>query len=203
MVSFIMAKHLLLMLFFAIPASYQQQSQLFDSSVRLTAFGTAFQPQNSIELLGTFSNVRSLLRCAMQCNQNRQCRTFDYDQSSLVCRQFEGDISIGTVLNNSISLSSRIGSVRCNTSDALQQYSSYNQTCDRCGIGINRYLQCINKTCQCPLHTYWNGQMCSNQLYNGSKCNASSACRQDLNLICFSQTNTCMVPIVGGTVSLI
>ena len=197
-----MAKHLLLMLFFIIPASHQQQSQLFESSIQLTAFGTAFQPRNPIELLGTLSNVRSLLQCAMQCNQNRQCRTFDYDGSSLVCRQFEGELSTGTVLNNSTLLSSRIGSIVYNTSDALQLYASYNQTCDRCGVGINRYLQCINNTCQCPSNTYWNGQMCSNHLYNGSNCNYSSACRQDLNLTCSSQTNTCIVSTVAGTVSL-
>jgi hypothetical protein len=203
MIVFMMLKHLLLVLFFIIPVSHQQQSQSFESSIQLTAFGTAFQPRNPIELLGTSSNVRSLLRCAMQCNQNRQCRTFDYDRSSLICHQFEGDISTGTILNSSVSLSSRIGSIRYNTTDALQQYSSYNQTCDQCGIGINRYLQCINNTCQCPTNTYWNGQMCSNQLYTGAKCNSSSACRQDLNLTCSTQMNTCIVPTVSGTVSLI
>jgi hypothetical protein len=198
-----MVKHTLLMLFFVISASHQQQSQLFESSIRLTAFGTAFQPRNPIEVLGIFSNVPSLLQCAIQCNQNRQCRTFDYDQSSLVCRQFEGEFLTGTVLNNSTLLSSRIGSILYDTTDTLQFYSSYNQTCDQCGIGINRYLQCINNTCQCPPNTYWNGQMCSNQLYKGAICNYSSACRPDLNLTCSTQTNTCVVSTVAGRVSLI
>ena len=146
------------------------------------------------------------MRCAMQCNQNRQCRTFDYDQLSLICRLFEGEFSTGTVLNNPTSLSSsRIGGILYDTTDTLQQYSSYNQSCDQCGIGVNRYLQCINNTCQCPPHTYWNGQMCLNQVYNGSQCNYSSACRQDFNLTCSNQTNTCIGPkaaTVGGTVSL-
>jgi hypothetical protein len=202
MIPLMVAKYLLLMLFFVIPVSHQQQSQLFGSLIRLTEFGTAFQPRNPIEVLGTISNVRSLLQCAMQCNQNYQCRTFDYDESSLVCRQFEGELSTGTVLNNSTLLSSRIGSILYNTTDTLQLYSSYNQTCDHCGIAINRYLQCINNTCQCPPNTYWNGQMCSNQLYSESSCNSSSACRQDLNLTCSTQTNTCMVPTVAGTVAL-
>ena len=204
MITLITTKHLLLMLFFAVPVSHQQQSQLFKSSIRLTTIGTAFQPRNPVELLGTFSNVRSLLRCSMQCNQNRQCRTFDYDRSSLVCRQYEGEFSTGTVLNDSIPFSSRIGSILYNTTDTLQLYSSYNHTCDQCGIGMNRYLQCTNNTCQCPPDTYSNGQMCSNQLYNGSVCNYSSACRQDLNLTCSNRTKTCIVSrLVAGTVSLI
>ena len=199
-----MLKHLLLELFFIISVSGQQQSQSFESSIRLTAFGTAFQPQNSVELLGTFSNVRSLLQCAMQCNQNRQCRTFDYDRLSLVCRQFEGDISTGTILSNSTALSSsRIGGIRYNTTNVLAQYSSYNQTCDQCGIGVNRYLQCINNTCQCPPHTYRNGQMCWNQVYNGSYCTSPLACRNDFNLTCFNQTSTCISSTIAGTVSLI
>ena len=140
----------------------------------------------------------------MQCNQYRQCRTFGYDISSLVCRLFESDFSTGTVLTKSISLSSsRIGSILQDTTDALQQYASYNHTCDRCGIGINRYLQCINNKCQCPSHTYWNGRTCSNQRYDGSQCNSSIECRQDWNLICSSQTKTCTVYTREGAVSII
>ena len=203
MTPLIMAQYLVLMLFLVIHVSLQQQSQLFESSIHLTEFGTAFQPPNPIELLGTFANVRSLLRCAMQCNENRRCRTFDYDRSSLVCRQFESDFSTGTVLKNSTLSSSRIGSIRCNTTDALQQYSAYNQSCDQCGIGINRYLQCINSTCQCPPNTYWNGELCSNQLYSGSTCMSSSQCRQDFNLTCSSRTNTCTISKVASKIFLI
>ena len=128
-----------------------------------------------------------MVECAMQCNQNRRCRTFDYDQSSLVCRLFEGEVSTGTVLNNSTLSSSRVGSIRYTSTDVLQQYSAYNQSCDQCGIGVNRYLQCINNSCRCPPNTYWNGQMCLNQLYNGSTCNYPSDCRQDLNLTCSNE----------------
>ena len=203
MIPLMMGPHLLLILFFAIPASHQQQSPGFESSMRLTAFGTAFQPQNPIELLSISPYIRSLLRCAMQCNQNCRCRTFDYDQSSLVCRLFEGDLLTGTVLNNSTLSSSRVGSIRYTTTDVFQQYSAYNQSCDQCSIGVNRYLQCINNSCQCPPNTYWNGQMCLNQLYNGSRCNHSSECRQDLNLTCSNQTKTCIVPRVQGNVSFV
>jgi hypothetical protein len=197
-----MAKQFLLVIFFLVyPLSNQQQNLFFESSIRLTSFGTKFQPRNPIELLNTFSSIRSLLRCTMMCNQNRQCRTFDHDQSSLICRLFEGEFSTGTILN-STSLTSRIGAIGYNTTIAPQLYSSYNKTCDQCSTGGNRYLQCINNTCQCPMHTYWNGQMCSNQLYNGSNCSSSmSSCRQDLNLTCSNQTNSCIVPrIVPGEI---
>ena len=203
MIPWTMGTHLLLILFFAIPASHQQQSPGFESSMRLTAFGTAFQPRNPIELLGIFPNIRSLLQCAMYCNQNCRCRTFDYDKSSLVCRLFEGEVSTGTVLNNSTLSSSRVGSVRYSTTDTLQSYSSYNQSCDQCGLGMNRYLQCINNSCRCPPNTYWNGQICLNQLYNGSSCNYSSDCRQDLNLTCSNQTKTCIFPGEQGNISFI
>ena len=188
----------ILLLFFLPHVSNQQRS--FESTIQLTAFGTQFQPRSAIEQLATFASIRSILRCAMQCNQNRQCRTFDYDSSSLDCRLFEGDISTGTVLNHSIPSSSRIGSIRLSTPDALEQYASHNQTCDRCGLGVNRYLQCTSDRCQCPVHTYWNGQICSNQLYNGSACNSSSECRQDLNLTCSSTTKTCTLDTPGGIV---
>ena len=196
-----MIKHSIPLLFFVIHVSYQQQSQSFESSIKLTVLGTRFQPRNPIELLATLSNVRSILPCAMRCNQNRQCRTFDYDSSSLVCRLFEGDISTGTVLNNSIPASSRIGSIYSNTPDALEQYSLYNKSCNQCGLGVNRYLQCSNNTCQCPINTYWNGRTCSNRLYNGSSCNSSSMCRQDLNLICSNGMTTCMVDSPRGEAS--
>ena len=202
MAVFIRMIHTISILFFAIQASHEQHLHSFESSVKLSALGTQFQPQNPIELLATLSNVRSMLRCVMQCNQNRQCRTFDYDRSSLICRLFEGDISTGTVVINSnassSSPSSQIGSIQLSTADALDQYSSYNQTCDRCGVGVNRYLECINRTCRCPVNTYWNERICSNQLYNGLACNLSSSCRQDLNLTCSNTTKTCMVSTRGG-----
>lgn len=181
--------------------SNQQQNHIFQSSLYLTPFGTQFQPSNSIELLGTFSNIRSILRCTMLCNQNRQCRTFDYDQSSLVCRLFEGELVSGTIVYNSTPMTSRIGAINYNTTIIPTLYSAYNQTCDQCTDGGNRYLQCINNICQCPINTYWNGQMCANQVFNGSNCSSASTCRQDLNLTCYSLTSTCT--FIGAIPSMI
>ena len=156
-------KRLLLTLWIIISTSQQQHPYLFESTVQLTTFGTLFQPRHPVESLGSFSNIQSLFKCVMRCNQNRQCRTFDYDRSSLVCRLFEGDMATGTVVNNATLISSRIGSIRLNTPDVVQQYSSYNQTCNRCDVGKNRYLECDGQVCRCPIHTYWNGVMCLNQ----------------------------------------
>jgi hypothetical protein len=178
--------------------SNQQQNLAFQSFIQLTPFGTKFQPRNSIELLDTYTNIRSLLQCSMPCNQNRQCRTFDYDQSTLICRLFEGEFSTGTILYNSTSLTSRIGAIIYNTTIIPDLYSSYNRTCNQCSTDENRYLQCINGTCQCPIHTYWNSQICSNQLYNGSNCSSwTLSCRQDLNLTCSTRTNSCVVSSSG------
>ena len=130
----------------------------------------------------------------MKCNEDRQCRTFDYDQSSRLCRIFEGEFSTGNVITTSSLSSSRIGAIRYNTTDTAQSFLSYNKTCEHCSNGGNRYLQCMNNRCQCPPNTYWNGQMCLNQLYNGSNCSytMSTTCREDLNLTCWNQTNTCV-----------
>ena len=191
----VMSPYVLRTLFFLMcSSSYQQQSQIFQSSIYLTPFGTAFEPQNPIELLGTFSNILSLTHCSLQCNQDRQCRTLDYDQSSRICRIFEGEFSTGTVITNSSLSSSRIGAIGYDTTDTIQSFLSYNKTCDHCSTGRNRYLQCLNNRCQCPSNTYWNGHMCLNQLYIGSNCShMSTACREDLNLTCNSQSSTCSV----------
>lgn len=194
MISKVMAKYFLLTIFISVyPLSNQQRNLCFESSIRLTPIGSKFQPKDSIELLGTLSNTPSIMQCAINCNQNRQCRTFDYDQSSLICRLFEGEFSTGSTLSDSISLRSTIGAIIYDVTVTPQLYTSYNQTCDQCSTDRNRYLECINNTCQCPVHTYWSGQMCLNQLYNGSNCSSSIAsCRQDLNLTCSNQTNSCI-----------
>jgi hypothetical protein len=166
-------------------------SLIFESSFKVTAFGTVFQARHPSELLLTLSNSQSLMRCLMQCNQNLQCRTINYDQSSQMCQLFAGELSTGTLINNASLPFARVGAVRFNTESVSQSYTSYNQTCDRCTSGKNRYVQCWNSTCQCPSQTFWNGQMCQNKMYNGSSCLVSTACREDLNFTCFNRTRIC------------
>ena len=191
--SLMMETESLLLIVFCICLSPQETQLMFQSSITLTPFGTAFLPCNPIELISTFYSVRSLLRCTMRCNQNRRCRTFDYDSSLFVCRLFEGQFSTGTVVHNQTLSSSRIGAILIDVK--TDTFASYNRTCEQCGVNGNRYLECVNGVCQCPVNNYWNGQACVNQLYNGSSCNYSFAsCRHDLNLTCSNITSTCLPP---------
>ena len=152
-------EYLILLVIFG--QAMSKQSLLFESSVRLTASGTEFQPNHPMEWLVTVPSLPSALHRAQQCNQNRPCRTFDYDRVSGVCRLFEGEFSTGTIMTNGTSSPSRIGYM-VYTADL---FASYNQTCDQCSEASNRYLQCLNNVCQCLPNTYWDGQMCLNQLF--------------------------------------
>lgn len=168
-----------------------ERSPIFESSFKITAFGTVFQPRHPNELLVPLSNSRSLMRCLMQCNENLQCRTINYDQSSQMCQLFEGELSTGILITNTSLPFARAGAMRFNTTSVSQSYTSYNRTCDRCGSGENRYVQCWNSSCRCPSKTFWNGQLCQNKMYSGSSCLASTACREDLNISCSHQTRRC------------
>ena len=72
-------------------------------------------------------------------------------------------------------------------------YISYNLSCNMSGstssLMYDRYLLCntITNMCTCPPMTYWNGNICMNQGYTGSRCtSAMPMCRLDLNLSCAS-----------------
>ncbi|CAF1079416.1 unnamed protein product [Didymodactylos carnosus] len=149
-----------------------------ESDIEFTSVGIKFQPQNPSEFLSTLF-VGSLLTCSQSCNLNRQCRTFNYDSLTLQCKLYKSDYTTGTIA--SASLSSRVGALAYRPS----YYFNYNQTCGLCEQ--YRYLICSNGTCQCPLGTFWNGQICLNLLYNGSQCRMDSWCRQDLNLTCIQR----------------
>ncbi len=114
------------------------------------------------------------------CNQNVQCRTFDYDSYSLMCRLFEGAVETGQVIPSG-SLTSRVGSVRLQPSF----FAAFGQPCAQCTN--TRYLVCPSKrnnTCQCPQNTFWNGVQCENQVYEDSNCSNNQWCRTDLELTC-------------------
>ena len=117
------------------------------------------------------------------CNLNVQCRTFDYDSLSGVCRLFEGSINTGSLI--SAVATSRVASVQLDP----KFYASFGQSCSNCMQ--TRYLTCSNATCQCPPHFFWNGGTCQNQGFSGAPCNGSQWCRTDqYGLIC-SVANTC------------
>ncbi|CAF1018286.1 unnamed protein product [Adineta steineri] len=88
----------------------------------ITKPGNQFQPANIIELLAINSNIRTLIRCAILCDRNIQCRTFDYDSISKQCRLFEGSIDTGILL--SVSSASVVG----NASSPLTSSSTVTTT---------------------------------------------------------------------------
>ena len=115
------------------------------------------------------------------CNQDVQCRTYDYDSQSLVCHLFESAVETGSVVS-SVSLTSRVGAVYF----WPKFFIAYGQQCSQCTQ--NRYLICSstnnNNTCQCPIHTFWNGIQCENQRYANGYCSNNEQCRTDANLNC-------------------
>lgn len=117
------------------------------------------------------------------CNLNVQCRTFTYDSSSLVCRLFEGALETGYI--TSLSTTSRVGSLEY----FPVFFIAFNQPCSQCTE--NRYLICLNNTCQCVLHSFWNESVCQNQRYENASCLTDEWCRNDpFGLIC-SVANVC------------
>ncbi|CAF3861305.1 unnamed protein product, partial [Adineta steineri] len=150
----------------------------------ITKPGNQFQPANIIELLAINPNIRTLIRCAILCDRNIQCRTFDYDSISKQCRLFEGSIDTGTLL--SVSSASVVGSINMDAS----LYDLYNASSDACVN--NRFLasDTLNDWCHCPIHTFWNGSICVNQRYDGGVCANDNWCRTDLNITCVSSICT-------------
>ena len=185
---------MLFILFLTFLSSTTVLTQTIESYIHVTLESEfAFQPANNIELLQS-SQILSIIRCSAACVANRQCRTFDYDPSSHLCRLFEGSIDTGTIINGS----SKVGNLPLNVQFFL---NIYNASCSLCVN--NRYFVCASDgTCQCPLHTFWNGTICQNQLYQGSSCNMNISCRNDLGLIC-TTANICDIPSNATTVSFI
>ncbi|CAF3538088.1 unnamed protein product [Rotaria sp. Silwood1] len=152
--------------------------QTYQSNIELSDKGVTFIPKASLEFPLKTLTVKSLMSCAQQCNLNVLCRVFVYDEITLNCQLYQSDLSSGNITTVPTS-TSRVGCIRYQP----QLYLNYNQTCNQCQV--NRYLTCQNARCQCPPPTtFWNGQMCQNQLSYGETCNSSSWCRQDWNLTC-------------------
>jgi hypothetical protein len=117
------------------------------------------------------------------CNLNIQCRTFDYDSSSLICRLFEGALNTGYTVP--AASTSRIGSLAYTP----VLFTTFNQPCSECLE--SRYLTCSNNTCQCPLHSFWDGNQCENQRYDNASCLNNQWCRNDLLGLFCSVSDVC------------
>jgi hypothetical protein len=65
-----------------------------------------------------------------------------------------------------------------------EDFLDYGRSCSYCEE--SRYLTCMNSSCQCQLHTYFDGSICRTQKLNGSGSTSDIECRNDLNLTCLS-----------------
>ena len=153
----------------------------FQSYFILDNMGTQFMPihMNALHLANVSAQTK--VKCAYQCSVHPQCRTFNFDTTTQICQLFQGD-TIATGSTVSAAQTSMFGSVR------LMEifFTAYNRSCDQCAD--NRFLRCVNNTCQCQQNTYWNGSFCLPQLpLPCMECEPNkSMCREDLNLTCQS-----------------
>ncbi len=153
-------------------------SQNIGTYFTLSNEGMQFLLINSTQLLDTIT-ISSLKKCAAICVRFLpHCRTFEFDSSTLQCRLIEGDLTTGQIIPSTSSSKSIVGSMKL----APELFTSYGQSCSQC-VG-NPFFTCINGTCQCALHSYFDGSMCKLQQFTGAQCNSSNACRTDLNLTC-------------------
>ncbi len=154
---------------------------IYQSMIAFSSMSLEYQPKNAFQLILT-NTAQTKLRCSEICNQMSSCRVFDYDSISQRCRLFEGDLTTGSIISSSSSTSA-VGTVRIGSS----LYSSiHGQSCQSCQQ--DRYEACSanTTTCQCPLHSYWDGSICALQLFQDDVCSEPDMCRSDLNLNCGS-----------------
>ncbi|UJR38775.1 hypothetical protein I4U23_031440 [Adineta vaga] len=152
---------------------------IYQSTVIFSSLGSEFQSENNLDLFLS-KTVSKRILCIALCNQHRLCYTFDFDFISGRCRLFESNLRTGSIIVSSSS-SSIVGIIKL-TSNLYQ--SIHDQSCQICEH--NRYEICssIKNTCQCPLHTFWNGSICLLQLYENRTCLQIDGCRKDFNLTC-------------------
>ncbi|CAF1609367.1 unnamed protein product, partial [Didymodactylos carnosus] len=162
------------------------QLQIYQSQAEMTHLeGTEFLPANSFELLATYTQTKTLIKCISYCTSSVSCRTFDYDLTPpFRCRLFQSLQNTDQIIRSLPT--SKVGSLVYGP----ELFLEYNRTCTG-QYSPNRYLACVDGTYQCPPVTFWNGTICMNQLYNGSWCATSNWCRTDLSLRCLN--NTCSV----------
>ncbi|CAF0839563.1 unnamed protein product [Adineta steineri] len=141
--------------------------------------GLEFSPFDERILLFE-TNTDSLIRCAIQCDMAARCRTFNFDRQTKDCYLYEGDIDSTGLVVVSLSPQSVCGWIKLDMSD----FANYDSPCSTCED--SRYLTCINATCQCQPHTFFNGSMCLSQKLNGTGCTSDNQCRNDLNLTCLA-----------------
>ena len=148
------------------------------SFVQLSNLGLEFIPTDEQAVMLSDANANTRILCTQMCYSQTLCRTFNYDIQSKRCRLYESEIAgsgsiVSTLLNQSV-----IGSIMMTE----EGFASRGQACSACEN--SRYLICINSTCQCQPHTFFNGTVCRSQKLSNGSCTSDSQCRNDLNLQC-------------------
>ncbi|CAF1221759.1 unnamed protein product [Adineta steineri] len=166
----------------------------WQSSMNLSSPGFQFSPINYQALFLSQINTKSLFSCAQTCHSNGNCRIFDFNDQSLLCRLFQGNIiTMGSIVPSS-SPQSRVGSRKYN----VEQFLNHGQSCSLCEG--SRYMRCINNTCQCEMNTYFDGLICQSQKLLGDVCMNSTECRHDLNYTCLPREQCGPPSIQIGTI---
>lgn len=141
--------------------------------------GLEFSPFDPLALVFE-TTTNTILACANTCNTMAQCRTMNYNPDTAECRLYKGDMDSTGLVVPSTSPRSTCASVIL----AAEDFLAYGQACSYCQD--SRYLRCLNFTCQCQLHHYFDGRICRSQKFNGSACTDDIQCRNDMGLICLS-----------------
>ena len=129
----------------------------WQSLTNLSSNALEFSPVDYQALLLISTTASSIFSCTQLCHSTMRCRIFDFDDQSHRCRLFEGDIATMGSIVVSASSHSRVGSRKLRP----EQFVNVGQVCSSCQE--SRYLTCVNNTCQCPTHTYFDGSICQSQ----------------------------------------
>jgi len=155
-------------------------SQMSGVTFDFSSSGMQLLPVDPVQLLDTITvgNESPTTQCAFACvMQLPYCHTIEFDSTTLQCRLFEADLTTAQIIpSTSLSVSVAIIDL------VPELFTGYNQPCSQC-VG-NRFLTCINHTCQCASNTYFDGSICKLKQFTGPACNSSDMCRTDINLTC-------------------
>ena len=169
----------LIFILYLIAASRSQTAVLGSQSfISLSELGREFFPTDEQAVFILKKNTNSITTCAQICLSVTGCRTLNFDTGTKLCRLYEGDIDATGSIIASRSVQSLVGSIKLTAED----FSNQGRPCSFCED--NRYLTCVNSTCQCQSHTFFNGTICQSQKLTGAGCTNDIHCRNDINLTC-------------------
>ena len=158
----------------------ESHTSVTHSYFTLSNSGYEFAPFDQNALLLYETNADSISSCSLQCHMSAECRIFNFDHQTKHCHLYEGDINTTGEVVLSLSSQSIYGSIEL----TIKDFVDYGRPCSSCEG--SRLMRCVNSTCQCQYHTYFDGSICRSQKLQNGGCNDDRECRNDLNLTCQS-----------------